>query len=43
MHKSADNGALWVIRKSQVAIPKGFRVAHDLEMRNMIYNFERAG
>ena len=40
---AADNEALWVIRKSQVAIPKGFRVALDLEIGNTIHNFEPGG
>ena len=34
---------LWVIRKSQVTIPEGFRVALDLEIGNMIHNFEPGG
>ena len=33
--------ALWIIRKSQVAIPEGFCVALDLEIGNTIHNFER--
>ena len=40
---AADNGALWVIKKSQVAIPEGFRVALDLEIGNTIHNFEAGG
>ena len=41
--EASDNGALWVIRKSQVAIPEGFRVALDLEIGNTIHNFEPGG
>ena len=40
---SPDFEALWVIRKSQVAIPEGFRVALDLEIGNTIHNFEPGG
>ena len=35
--------ALWVIRKSQVAILKGFHVALDLQIGNTIQNFEPGG
>ena len=41
--EASDNEALWVIRKSQVAIPEGFRVALDLEIGNTIHNFEPGG
>ena len=34
---------LWAIRKSQVAIPKGFCVPLDLEIDNMIRYFEPGG
>ena len=37
---TSDCEALWVIRKSQVAILEGFRVALDLEIGNTIHNFE---
>ena len=43
MLRAADNEALWVIRKSQVAIPEGFRVALDLEIGNTIHNFGLGG
>ena len=43
MVRGSDNGALWVIRKSQVAITEGFRVALDLEIGNTIHNFEPGG
>ena len=36
-------GALWIIRKSQVAIPEGFRVVLDLEVGNKNHNFEPDG
>jgi hypothetical protein len=38
-----SNGALWVIRKSQVAILEGFRMALDLEIGNTNHNFEPGG
>lgn len=37
---TSDVEALWVIRKSQVAILEDFRVVLDLEIGNMIHNFE---
>ena len=44
MHHGASGiEALWVIRKSQVAIPEGFRVVLDLEIGNTIHNFEPGG
>ena len=40
---ASGNGMLWVIRKSQEAIQKGFWVALDLEIGNTIHNFEPDG
>ena len=40
---ASDNKALWVIRKSQVAILEGFCVALDLEIGNTIHNFQLGG
>jgi hypothetical protein len=37
---ASNDGVLWVIRKSQEAIRKGFRVMLDLEIGNTIHNFE---
>ena len=39
----SDCGILWVIRKSQVVILEGFRVALDLEMGNTKHNCEPGG
>jgi hypothetical protein len=41
--EASDIEALWVIRKSQKAIWKGFCVALDLEIVNTIHNFEPDG
>ena len=41
--EASDNEALWVIRKSQVATPEGFRVSLDLEIGNTIHNFQPGG
>ena len=40
---ASDNGMLWVIRKSQVAILEGFRVEFDSGIGNTIHNFEPGG
>jgi hypothetical protein len=41
--KCSDVEALWVIKKSQVAIPEGFCVEFDSGIGNTIHNFEPSG